>query len=316
LSIVIVNWNSVSFLKDCIDSIYSSAGNIPFEIIVVDNASHDGAGEMLKKDFPEVRFKQLETNLGFATANNCGFRLSSGKYLLFLNPDTVCLGNAISTMIASVKSNQSYGAIGCRLLNSDRTIQTTSVLPFPTIMNQVLGIEYLRKRIFKWNGLKIRFLYATTNSLEPVEAISGACMLIPREIIDKVGGFSEEYFMYSEDVDICTKIRNAGYAIIHDPSAEIIHFGGGSTANRHLSKFSTVVMRHSNCLLLAKFRGSLYAKCYCISQLAVAITRLFLMIFMLPFFMIQKKSIAPVFYKWLMVASWALGFESWCKKLK
>src|SRR5271165_5655937 len=138
LSIIIVNWKSVDFLRGCLASIFSPGSSLSLEVVVVDNASYDGCEEMLSREFPQVRFIQSRENIGFARACNLGFRNSTGRVVLFLNPDTKVLGNALSSMVDGLESQSHAGAIGCKLLNGDGSLQTSCIQSFPTILNQAL----------------------------------------------------------------------------------------------------------------------------------------------------------------------------------
>ena len=144
LSIISVNWNSLEYLRECIGSIYDQTHGIDIEIIVVDNASPEGKVETLQRSFPEVRIIKNAANLGFSGANNLGHKYSTGKYLLFLNPDTRLAGPAINIMVDEIRSLPDAGIVGCKLLNTDLSVQTESIQRFPTILNQLLDVEYLR----------------------------------------------------------------------------------------------------------------------------------------------------------------------------
>src|SRR4030066_516351 len=144
LSIIIVNWNSKEYLRKCIASILAATNAIEFEIVVIDNASFDGSGEMLKQCYPQVQFIQSEKNLGFSKANNEAFRVTHGQYVLFLNPDTEIVGTAIPIMLGYLQQMPNAGSVGCKLLNADKTVQTSCIQPFPTILNQFLDSEFLR----------------------------------------------------------------------------------------------------------------------------------------------------------------------------
>lgn len=145
LSIIIINWNSVGFLRKCLASVYANTKKTSFEVIVVDNASGDGCGDMVRAEFPEVHFVQSATNLGFAGANNLGVQYSSGKCLLFLNPDTELAGPAIDRMMEFLQSHAEAGIVGARLLNSDLSIQTSCIQNFPTVLNRVIDADLLRR---------------------------------------------------------------------------------------------------------------------------------------------------------------------------
>src|SRR5437899_604588 len=119
LSIIIVNWNSATFLRACLHSIYATSATVSFEVIVIDNASYDGAEMMVRREFPNVTFIQSKSNLGFAGANNVAFASSRGRNILFLNPDTEVIGNALNVMCSALDAIPDAGAVGCKLLNSD-----------------------------------------------------------------------------------------------------------------------------------------------------------------------------------------------------
>src|SRR5437762_3548719 len=131
LSIIIVNWNSKDYLRKCLKSIYANTHGIDFEIIVVDNASFDGSGELLAQDFPKVRFVQSHTNLGFARANNLGFGNSTGRNVLFLNPDTEAVGGALNELLQRLQRLPNAGVVGCKLLNTDGSMQTSCLQSYP-----------------------------------------------------------------------------------------------------------------------------------------------------------------------------------------
>ncbi len=261
LSIIIVNWNSVDYLKKCIASILSETRNLEFEIIVIDSASYDGSEKMLRTYYPQVLFIQSESNLGFARSNNVAYKESTGQYVLFLNPDTELVGPAINTLYDWLHSLPVPGIIGCRLLNSNRSVQTSCIQSFPTILNQILDSEYLRKRWPRLSLWGMKALYGHDGQPEEVDAISGACMMLKRSVFEQVGVFSEDYFMYTEDVDLSYKVRQAGYLNYYTPDATIIHFGGGSS-QKVPNNFSVVMMQESIWRFLRKTRGSLYAFWY------------------------------------------------------
>ena len=133
-------------MRECIASIYENTRDISFEIIVVDNASPQGDVETILEQFRDVKIIKSLTNVGFAKANNIGFAQSTGSYVLFLNPDTQLLGPTLNILLEHMKSLPDAGIVGCKMLNTDRTVQITSIQRFPTILNQVLNAEYLQLR--------------------------------------------------------------------------------------------------------------------------------------------------------------------------
>ncbi len=248
LSIIVVNWNSAEFVRRCVDSIRAQTTGLTYEIIVADNASFDGCDRVLQEHAPYATYIQCEKNLGFAKANNHAFQRSRGASILFLNPDTEILGPAICLLYRVLQELPGAGAVGARLLNRDASLQTSCIQSFPTILNQALDCEYFRKQ---WPKSALWGTRAFLNDhLRPqeVQAISGACLMLKRETFERVGAFNEDYFMYSEDIDLCYKVQRAGYKNYYVPEAEVIHFGGNSSKQAP-SNFSSVMMRESIGLL-------------------------------------------------------------------
>jgi GT2 family glycosyltransferase len=227
LSIIFVNWNSLDYLRECIPSIYKWTRGLRFEVIVVDNASPVGDVDRLQFEFPGIKLIKSEKNLGFAGANNLGFKHSSADNILFLNPDTKLVSEAIGEMMRHLQSLPEAGIVGCKLLNADLSVQTSSIMKFPGIWNAILQIEYLRLR---WPELcGIGPLFSSHPAPVEVEAISGACMLVRRDVFEQAGMFSEDYFMYSEDLDLCYQTIRAGFKNYYVGQASIVHYGGKSS---------------------------------------------------------------------------------------
>jgi GT2 family glycosyltransferase len=275
LSIIIVNWNSVGYLRDCLRSVELEMRDslLDYEIVVIDAASYDGCDRFVHESHPQVRFVQCNRNLGFGRANNLAFELSRGEAVLFLNPDTEVVGPAIATLHRRLRELPDAGVVGCRLLNSDGSLQTSCVQSFPTLLNQALDFEGLRQRwpaSWLWGTAA---LYASGAAPRPVEALAGACVMLRREVFERIGRFSNEYFMYAEDIDLCHKTHAAGLVNYYVPEARVIHHGGGCSQEAP-SNFSVVLMRESICRFLGKTRGRLYGALYRVSMLGVALTRL------------------------------------------
>lgn len=312
LSIIIVNWNSREFVRKCVQSIYANTGGMTFEIIVVDNASYDGCGEMLAHDFSQVRFIQCEKNVGFAGANNMGFAQSRGNCLLFLNPDTEVVGHALNRLFETLDQFRDAGMAGARLLNSDGTVQTSCIQSFPTVLNQLLGTEILR-RLFPHSRLwGIMALSSNPSKPSSVEVISGACIMIKRSIFQKVFGFDERYFMYSEDLDLCYRVQEAGFNCLYVPDAQIVHHGGGSSGLAR-SMFSTVMTRESVFRFLTFHRGKPVAWLY---RAAMGISSTIRLPLIAAMNGVTGKKICSngSFRKWIYILRWSLGLESWAAK--
>ncbi|HQU74926.1 MAG TPA: glycosyltransferase family 2 protein, partial [Calditrichia bacterium] len=245
LSIIIINWNSRAYLAACLKTVFEDRVDFPMEVLVIDNASYDGSEAMVAEAFPAVRFIQSEENLGFARANNRAAEQARGEFLFFLNPDTEVYPGALQRLCDTLGALPGAGILGGKLRNSDGSIQTTSTHAFPTLLNQALDIEFLRKRFSHWKLFGIRWLFEEQHEARPVEVISGADLMIRREVFHEVGGFSTDYFMYAEDFDLCYKVHQAGYGVFYEGRAEIKHHGGGSANTSDVSFFSAVMTRES-----------------------------------------------------------------------
>jgi GT2 family glycosyltransferase len=318
LSIIIVNWNSADYLKDCLLSIIHETRDVNYEIIVVDNASYDAAGDIIKKEFPSVKFIQSHENGGFARANNIGFKQSSGRNLLFINPDTRVIGSAINVMLSYLESIPDVGAVGCKLLYSDLSLQLHSVQPYPTIFNQLFDIDFFKNRYPKWKLWGIRPLVDNSGSPERVEVVPGTCIMVKREIFEEVGLFSEDYFMYAEDIDLCYKINHTGSKVYFISGAEVVHHGGASSRNGQVSFFQTVLMRESVYNFILKTKGKATALTYRMAMSIAAIAHFLLLTGALPWMRWngQRETVHQTFAKWKKVLRWSVGLEKWARELR
>lgn len=311
VSIIIVNWNSVQFLKDCIDSIKQHTAGITYEIIVIDSGSFDGCSQMLSSEFPEVMFIQSTVNIGFSGANNLAYSVSTGQHILFLNPDTELTSPAVNAMLDHLQHRPDAGAVGCKLLNRDGSVQTTCIQSFPTILNQLLCSEFLRERFPTSPLWGMSSLFCATQLPAQVDVISGACLMLRRSAFDQVGHFSDDYFMYAEDLDLCYKLKQTGYANYYVPQGVVRHFGGGCT-DKAPSEFSVVMMRESIWRFLRKTRGAMYGSAYRVSTLISSVVRLILLMALCPLqrfwnrIPLQRGS----FRKWAAILAWCLGIKS------
>jgi len=273
LSIVIVNWNSAEYARECIGSIYEHTRGLHFEVIVVDNASPKGDVDRIKDEFPGITLIKSSENLGFARANNLAAAKASGEFVLFLNPDTKLIQPALEVMVAALRSRPGAGVLGCKLLNDDLSVQTTCIQAFPTILNQALDADALRRR---WPASP---LWGTAplalGMLEPVpvEVVSGACMLIRRDVFVQVGMFSEDYFMYAEDVELCRTTHRAGFRNYFIGSTGLIHYGGGSSTPNSATTMKWRSILH----YCEKHRGKAYALLFRLTMVVVAMCRLLIL---------------------------------------
>jgi len=232
VSIIIVNWNTKGLLRDCLSSVYEHAGEVDYEIIVIDNASTDGSAGMVKNDFRQVILIENSENRGFAAANNQGMVVAKGRYVLLLNSDTVVLDNSIANTMRFAEENPQAAVTGCRVLNPDRTLQRTCFM-FPSILNMLLSSTYLYK-LFPKNRFfgREQMTWWDRSDVRKVDVVTGCFMLVRREAIDQVGVMDERFFMYGEETDWCYRFWKKGWTVMFAPVGQIIHFGGQSTAQK------------------------------------------------------------------------------------
>jgi N-acetylglucosaminyl-diphospho-decaprenol L-rhamnosyltransferase len=315
LSIIIINWNSAGFVGKCLQSVYAGTTDREFEVIVVDNASFDDCGEIVRNEFPAAKFIQSEVNLGFAKANNLGAREAKGRNLLFLNPDTEVMGDALCQMASFLDVRPDAGIVGCRLLNTDLSLQTSCVQAFPSILNQLLDTEHLRQA---FPGLRLWGTRALLTVGKPgeVEVISGACLMIKSEVFETVGQFSSNYFMYAEDADLCFKANQAGRKNYYLGSVSVVHHGGRSSDKKPESNFASIMMRESLLEFMRLRRGPIYAVAYQFSTVVIAVLRLLLLMVAFVFTLggQRRDSLRVAFAKWVKVLRWGLRMEEWSKQ--
>jgi GT2 family glycosyltransferase len=239
--------------RDCLRTVYEQTTSVPFEVIVVDNASQDGSVEMVRSAFPQAILLANPTNRGFAAANNQGMEVAQGRYVLLLNSDTLVLDGAIDKMVGFAAAHPEAAAVACRALNADRTWQPTCFM-FPSALNILLGTLYLNK-LFPGNRFcgRERMTWWDGRDTRAVDVVAGCFLLVRREVIDQVGMLDESYFMYAEETDWCYRFQKAGWKVLYTPMAEIVHLGGASSAK---SKGPMCLqLRASILLFLRKHRG-------------------------------------------------------------
>jgi len=212
LSVIIVNYNTKDFLAECLNSVAAQSG-IEFETFVVDNASRDNVGDMIRKDFPEVKFIQNEHNMGFGKANNQALRLCDSRYVYFLNPDTRVRPDAFRIMTEFMDSDAETGLAGTRIINPDGSSQ-------PSVEKRYPGQRHSKEEQSAFRQMK-----------GDIAWVSGASMVARQEAVASVKGFDEDFFLYAEETDLCLRIRKAGWAIGYIPEAVIVHWDGQSERN-------------------------------------------------------------------------------------
>jgi GT2 family glycosyltransferase len=228
LSIVIICWNDLKVIVNCLKSIFEETKNITFEVIVSDNGSSDGSLDYIRKNFSALRIVENGANLGFAKGNNAGIRVAQGEYILILNPDTIILDRALEKLVAFADRHPEAGAFGCRVLNPDGSFQNPA-RPIPTVSGYLVGALYLR-----WLGRLSRafdsdlYLGWEGRDERTIGFQSGCCVMLRGELLKRLGGFDDRFFYHFEETDLCYRVWQSGSSILFSSGAEITHLGGQS----------------------------------------------------------------------------------------
>jgi GT2 family glycosyltransferase len=225
VSIIVVSYNAREHLERCLAKVADG----PHEVIVVDNASTDGSPALVRSKFPSVRLVEPGENRGFGAGNNEGMRVAGGRYFLLLNSDAWPVGEAIEELVSFADARPQLAVAGPRLVGLDGRVQS-SVRGFPTVWRLATEYFFLRKlapRSRAFNAFYgAGFDYASTRQ---ADFLMGAVLLLRREAIVQVGDFDEAFFMFSEETDLCYRMREAGWTVEFDPASEFVHVGGAST---------------------------------------------------------------------------------------
>jgi hypothetical protein len=311
LSVILVNWNSLDYLRDCLDSIYKNTTGVSFEIIVVDNSSPEGGVDSLLVIFPEIVLFKSDKNLGFAAANNLGYRHAQGEFVLLLNPDTQLVDNSLGILLKHIRALPDAGIVGCKLLNTDLSIQVSSIKRVPSILNQALEMEFLQIHWPNCPLWRLGPLFASDTKVTTVEVIPGACMLMRREVFNQVGMLNEEYFMYAEDLDLNFRVKEAGYRNYYVGETAIIHHGGGSSRKK-ASHWATIMQCQAMVRYFRKTRGPVYQRLYEVSLACVAVLRLAMLVAASIFGngIVDVDRRHNAWSKWIDVLKWAAGKRS------
>jgi N-acetylglucosaminyl-diphospho-decaprenol L-rhamnosyltransferase len=259
LSIILVNYNGSNFLFECLDSIEKLKISFAYEVIIVDNNSTDNSIQIIDKKFPSVIIICNQVNLGFGAANNLATKYSKGKYLLFLNTDTILIENTPKILLNYLKENEDIGAVSSRITFRDGSYQ----LSCGKLPN--LAIELLDKIRYgldqKWHHIFGNLYNKQHSIVQEIGWVTGACLMMRRDVFEQLGGFDESFFMYFEDKDICKRVHEAGWKVVYYPKTSLIHLLGGSSSSvqksvntyyrnsqlyyyqKHLGKFQTAILK-------------------------------------------------------------------------
>ena len=317
LSIIIVNYNVKEFLQNLLESVYKAAGKLSIEIIVVDNASDDGSPEIIKQRFPQVKLIENKVNVGFGKANNQALEIAGGKYIVLINPDTIVKEDTFSKLIDFFNKTPDAGLAGCKILNPDGSLQLACRRSFPgpwTSFTKVFGLSSLfpKSKLFA----KYNLTYLDENQTYEVDAISGAFMMMRRDVYEKIGGFDPAFFMYGEDLDFCYRTQQAGFKVYYFHETEVIHFKGESTKRSKIDE--TKIFYDAMHLFVKKHFSSSFVVSW-ILQFAiilrkiVAFASVYRMVILAMFFDFLFFIGAIVFAEYLYKSGHWLGFPGFVK---
>lgn len=267
VSVVIVNYKTAKLLVGAIDSVFDKTKGVSFEVIVVDNHSEDDSEWIVKKRYGgQVKYLSLMENIGFGRANNEGLKIATGRNVLFLNPDTLLMNNAIYVLSQYLDNDLRCGVVGGNLYDGDLQPTHSHSMLFPSIFNELdqASFRVLSKIIY---GRNFQFNYME----RPIKVayICGADMMVRRSILDDVKGFDSDFFMYFEETELTFRIRMAGYSVFNVPDAKIVHLEGKSFILNEMREYRALCSRK---IYYAKTHSKLYAAI--IDKIFVAINAL------------------------------------------
>ncbi len=231
VSIIIVSWNSWSYLDDCLKSLAHHATRYSTRIVIVDNGSKDGTPGVIKSRYHTISVIENSENLGFAAANNQGMRTARSRYVLLLNPDTVVMPGCLDALVEFMDAHPDAWAAGPMMLNGDGTLQRTGVR-FPNNWN-ILWEAFFLDRLFPSSRIfgRHKELYSDPEVPRQVDYVQGACLVVRWNAIEHVGAMDEQFFMYFEETEWCHRMKMAGGEVWYCPAARVIHHGGGELAH-------------------------------------------------------------------------------------
>jgi GT2 family glycosyltransferase len=252
LSIVIVSYNTRDMLRDCLMALPTATEGLAIEVFVVDNASPDASAEMVRTEFPNVLLMANINNPGFARANNQALLASRGTNVVILNPDTVPERGSLTLLCRYLNDHPDVGAVGPMLLNTDGSLQRNG-RTFPTPFREFLGHTGLRNLIRGSKGPGWEYGRSDFDVEADTDSVTGACMMLPRSVIDRVGMLDEEFFMFYEEVEWCWRIKHAGLRIVYVPQSRVVHHWMGSV--RQHSRVMTIRLFESMLVYYRKTAG-------------------------------------------------------------
>ncbi|MDP4173878.1 MAG: glycosyltransferase family 2 protein [Bacteroidota bacterium] len=241
VSIIIVNYNGLELVSECLKSLVKYSITFSYEIIIIDNNSKTGNIEDILKNYNNTILIKNSQNLGFSVANNQGLAIARGEYILLLNNDTVFVENSIQKVLEFIKQKGEDVLVGCKLLNQDLSVQK-SVSNFPSIAN-VLSSNLFLYKIFPNSPVLNKYYLSRKLITDPIEVdvVIGAFIFSSRKTLNKLKGFDERFFFYFEEIDLCYRLKMNGGKVYYYPSTKVIHLGGATTEKMPWFKYRNQV---------------------------------------------------------------------------
>lgn len=230
LSVILVNYNVCDYIELALRALIKASDSLDVEFIVVDNASTDDSRSHLPSLFPKVHFIWLEQNIGFSSANNLALKQVGGSHVLFINPDTMLAENALTECMNQFKNHPETAAVGIYMIDGNGNYLPESKRGFPDPLTSFFKLSGI-SRFFPKSSVVSRYYmgHLPVDRAASVDVLSGAYMLISKKMLDRVGGFDENFFMYGEDIDLSIRVKKTGFKNIYLPNAKMLHFKGAST---------------------------------------------------------------------------------------
>lgn len=230
VSIILVSYNTKDILRTALEKVYRHTHKLDFEVIVVDNASHDGSADMVAAEFPQVQLIRHDKNAGFAAGNNLGIQIARGRHILLLNSDAYVFQDSVLDSFRYMEAHPDVGIMGAQLMCEDGSPQPSS-RPFPSPWQKLRVLSGVESRHPSYETYYNYYNGSEDGSPEPriTGWVPGTYFMIRREVLEKIGGLDERFFMYFEEVDYCLRATKAGWKVVFNPQVSIIHLGGQSS---------------------------------------------------------------------------------------
>jgi len=292
LSIVIVNWNVVELLSNCLISIAQRLEDVAYEVIVIDNNSGDNSVGIIRAKFPWVTVIENKENAGFARANNQGFAIARGEFILILNPDTILREQAVQRMMHVLGVDSKIGIVGPRIVTENGEIDRSCKREFPNFKDIFINSFLIAKAIFfftRMDSFFKKFYYKKFYISSVCACLTGACMLTKKLYLEKVGFFDETLPMYLDDIDLCYRFNKAGFLVYYSSEAEILHIRGSSTKKTANAKLFDLMTYRARDIFFSKHKNILYVVFHRLILLCASLFSILIDILLLPVLVLLKR---------------------------